>query len=85
MTAARKERERVLTASSQISAFCVIEEGTVNARVSRAAKKPPARAQESTRGHLSAEGRERISRAMKKRWAQAKRKGMNAATGRPFE
>jgi hypothetical protein len=56
--------------------------GTVNARVARAAKKPPARAQESTR--LSAEGRKRISLAAKKRWVQAKRKGMNAVTGRPL-
>src|SRR5438094_2026117 len=52
--------------------------GVVHARV--AAKKPPARAQESTRGSLSAEGRERISLAAKKRWAMAKRKGMNAVT-----
>ena len=51
----------------------------VNARVAR---KPPARAQESTRGTLSDEGRKRISLAAKKRWAQAKRKGMNAVTGR---
>jgi hypothetical protein len=58
--------------------------GTVNARVVRAAKKPPARALESTRGQLSADGRKRISLAAKKRWAQAKRKGMNAVTGRPL-
>jgi hypothetical protein len=56
----------------------------VNARVARAAKKPPARAQESARGGLSAEGRKRISLAAKKRWAAAKRKGMNAVTGRPL-
>src|SRR5437660_11821561 len=35
--------------------------GVVHARV--AAKKPPARAQESARGHLSPEGRKRISLA----------------------
>src|SRR5580700_874253 len=58
--------------------------GAVNVRVKRAAKKPPARAQESTRGHLSVEGRKRISLAAKKRWARAKRKGMNAVTGRPL-
>jgi hypothetical protein len=56
--------------------------GVVHARV--AAKKPPARAQESSRGGLSAEGRKRISLAAKKRWATAKRKGMNAVTGRPL-
>jgi hypothetical protein len=49
-----------------------------------AAKKPPARAAESARGGLSAEGRKRISLAAKKRWAMAKRKGMNAVTGRPL-
>src|SRR5690348_17863604 len=65
-------------------ASVVRAKGTVNARVARAAKKPPARAQESTRGGLSAEGRKRISLAAKKRWAQAKRKGMNAVTGRPL-
>ncbi len=54
----------------------------VHARV--AAKKPPARAPESARGGLSAEGRKRISLAAKKRWATAKRKGMNAVTGRPL-
>jgi hypothetical protein len=56
--------------------------GVVRARV--AAKKPPARAQESVRGHLSAEGRKKISLAAKKRWATAERKGMNAVTGRPL-
>jgi hypothetical protein len=54
----------------------------VHARV--AAKSSPVGAQESTRGGLSAEGRKRISLAAKKRWAQAKRKGMNAVTGRPL-
>lgn len=42
----------------------------------KAAKKPPAGA-----GRLSAEGRRNISLAAKKRWAVAKRKGMNAVTG----
>ena len=56
--------------------------GVVHARV--AARKPPARAQESARGGLSAEGRKRISLAAKKRWAHAKRKGINALTGRPL-
>jgi hypothetical protein len=63
-------------------ASVVRAKGTVNARVVRAAKKPPARAQESARGRLSADGRKRISLAAKKRWATAKRKGMNAVTGR---
>ena len=55
---------------------------TVGARVARAAKKPPAKAQESGAGRLSAEGRKRISLAAKKRWALAKRKGVHAVTGR---
>ncbi len=49
-----------------------------------AAKGSPAGAQESAQGGLSAEGRKRISLAAKKRWATAKRKGMNAVTGRPL-
>jgi hypothetical protein len=65
-------------------ASVVRAKGVVDARVSRTAKKPPAKAQESARGHLSAEGRKRISLAAKKRWAAAKRKGMNAVTGRPL-
>jgi hypothetical protein len=65
-------------------ASVVRAKGVVDARAARAAKKPPARAQESTRGQLSAEGRKRISLAAKKRWATAKRKGMNAVIGRPL-
>ncbi len=66
-------------------ASVVRAKGAVNARGSRKpAKKSPARAQESTQGRLSAEGRNRISLAAKKRWAAAKRKGMNAVTGRPL-
>ena len=56
--------------------------GVVNVRVNRAVKKLPARAQESARGRLSAEGRKRISLAAKKRWTEAKRKGVHAVTGR---
>ena len=55
--------------------------GVVHARL--ASKKGPVRAPESARGGLSAEGRKRISLAAKKRWATAKRKGMNAVKGRP--
>ncbi|HVP46805.1 MAG TPA: hypothetical protein VMT32_09485 [Bryobacteraceae bacterium] len=55
---------------------------TVNARVARAAKKPPAKASESHPARLSAEGRKRISLAAKRRWALAKQKGIHAVTGR---
>jgi hypothetical protein len=75
---ARGLRELLDSAKSSV----VRAQEAVNARVNRAAKKPPARAQESARGRLSVEGRKRISLASKKRWAVAKRKGMNAATGR---
>jgi len=50
----------------------------------RAARKPPVKAEQAKRGKLSAEGRKRISLAAKKRWTLAKRKGMNAVTGRPL-
>jgi len=49
---------------------------------SRTAKeKPPVKAGTAQQRRLSAEGRKRISIAAKKRWAAAKRKGMNAVTG----
>ena len=63
-------------------ASVVRAKGVVNARVAPATKKPPARAEQSTQRRLSVEGRKRISLAAKKRWAEAKRKGMNAVTGR---
>src|SRR4029453_7358176 len=44
----------------------------------RTAKKAPVRAEMAQQGRLTAEGRRRISLAAKKRWAVAKRKGMNA-------
>ena len=77
---ARGLRELLDSAKASV----VRAKGTVNARVVRAAKKPPARAQESARKRISADGRKRISLAAKKRWAAAKRKGMNAVTGRPL-
>jgi len=39
----------------------------------------------SAPGGLSQEGRKRISEAAKKRWAAAKRKGVNAVTGRRLQ
>jgi hypothetical protein len=44
-------------------------------------KKPPARAQAAKPNRLSAEGRRNISAAAKKRWANARRKGVNPVTG----
>ena len=52
---------------------------------SKAAKKPPATADKSQHSRLSAEGRRNISIAAKKRWALAKRKGVNAVTGRKLK
>ena len=58
---------------------------TVTSQLSnRTAKKPPVRAEMVQQGRLTSEGRKRISLAAKKRWAAAKRKGMNAVTGRPL-
>ncbi len=51
----------------------------------KAAKKPPAKADKSQRARLSAEGRRNISIAAKKRWAAAKRHGVNAVTGRKLK
>jgi hypothetical protein len=50
----------------------------------RGAKKPPVKAKQSQRGRLTAEGRKKLSIAAKKRWAIAKRKGVNAVTGLPL-
>jgi hypothetical protein len=63
--------------------FVVRAKGVVNVPAIRAAK-PPAREPESAQGRLSAEGRKRISLAAKKRWTEAKRKGINAVTWRPL-
>jgi hypothetical protein len=49
-----------------------------------AAKKSPAKSQAPKRGHLTPEGRKKLSLAAKKRWALAKRKGVNAVTGKPL-
>ena len=58
---------------------------TVHSRVApRVAKKQPGRAAAENQRRLTAEGRMKISLAAKKRWAVAKRKGMNAVTGRPL-
>jgi len=51
---------------------------------SRVAKKPPVKAGTARQGRLTEEGRKRISRAAKRRWAMAKRKGVSAVTGRPL-
>ena len=51
----------------------------------KAAKKPPATADKSQRSRLSAEGRRNISIAAKKRWALAKKQGVNAVTGRKLK
>jgi len=58
---------------------------TLNLHASpRTAKKPPAKAANAKGGHLTPEGRRRLSVAAKKRWAMAKRKGVHAVTGRPL-
>jgi hypothetical protein len=56
----------------------------VNSQPSKGAAKtkPPASPEKAAKGRLSAEGRKRISLAAKKRWEAARRKGVNAVTGR---
>ena len=44
-------------------------------------RKPPAKATAPTSNRLTPEGRKKISLAAKKRWATAKRKGVNPITG----
>ena len=51
---------------------------------SAAAKESPAKTEGPKRGHLTPEGRRKLSLAAKKRWALAKRKGINAVTGKPL-
>ena len=78
---ASDRRLRELLGSAKVS--ITRAKATVSLDVnSRAARKPPEKAQSSHQGRLSAEGRKRISRAAKKRWAEAKRKGLHAVTGR---
>jgi hypothetical protein len=48
------------------------------------AKVPSLKAEAIKRGRLTAEGRKKLSLAAKKRWALAKRKGINAITGKPW-
>jgi len=54
---------------------------TVNSQA-KSAKKPASKAGAPQRGRLTAAGRKKISVAAKKRWAAAKRKGINPVTGR---
>jgi len=54
----------------------------VTSATAAAKTKSPARRGKTRNGRLSEEGRKRISLAAKKRWAAAKRKGVNAVTGR---
>jgi hypothetical protein len=50
----------------------------------RTAKEQSVKVEETKRGHLTAAGRKKLSLAVKKRWALAKRKGINAITGKPL-
>jgi hypothetical protein len=56
---------------------------TVNSQLgAKGTKKPAAKAGTAQRGRLTAAGRKKISVAAKRRWAAAKRKGVNPVTGR---
>jgi hypothetical protein len=50
----------------------------------KAGKRSPVKAETAKQGHLTAEGRKRLSLAAKRRWAVAKGKGVHAVTGRPL-
>jgi hypothetical protein len=50
----------------------------------RASKQSPVKVEAPKRGLLTAAGRKKLSLAAKKRWALAKRKGINAITGKPL-
>src|SRR5260370_39649247 len=81
--AASEHRVRELLDAAKASIVRAKEPVAVQASP-RPAKKPPMRADQPTRRNLTAEGRKRIALAAKKRWAAAKRKGINAVTGRPL-
>jgi hypothetical protein len=49
----------------------------------RVSKETPSKV-EPKKGQLTAAGRKKLSLAAKKRWALAKRKGINAITGKPL-
>lgn len=54
----------------------------IDLEIAPPAKKAPVRAREPKGNRLSTAGRKRISLAAKKRWAAARRKGVNAVTGK---
>lgn len=75
-------RELLGTAKTSVArAKAALDSKAVSGKV---AKKPPAKADKSRAGGLTAAGRRRLSVAAKKRWAAAKRKGVHAVTGRPL-
>ena len=69
-----------LLGAAKVTIVKAIKSVTSTTEASKA--RPPARVKNSRNGRLSEEGRKRISLAAKKRWAAAKRKGVNAVTGR---
>jgi hypothetical protein len=50
----------------------------------RSAKEPLVKSEEPKKRQLTAAGRKKLSLAAKKRWAMAKRQGINAITGKPL-
>jgi len=50
----------------------------------KASSESSAKGEAPKRGHLTAAGRKKLSLAAKRRWALAKRKGINAVTGKPL-
>jgi hypothetical protein len=74
-------REMLGTAKATVARAKAAVDSVASAKDGKAGKKPPAKADKSRRGGLTAEGRKKLSIAAKKRWAAAKRKGVNAITG----
>ena len=70
--------------ASIVKAIKAVTSATVTVKPSAVAAKngSPARVGKARNSRLSEEGRKKISLAAKKRWAAAKRKGVNAVTGR---
>jgi hypothetical protein len=73
------------SASTRHATQTVPRKSSANRQASpKAAKEPPVKVGGPKRGQLTAEGRKKLSLAAKKRWALAKRKGINAITGKPL-
>lgn len=82
---ALREIEGPAKGSASSHAVAMRRKTSTNRQSSQAAsKESAAKVEAPKRGHLTPAGRKKLSLAAKKRWALAKRKGMNAVTGKPL-